>query len=338
MATYSNGTMTMFSGGRAYYPLIAVGSDNTLELSNCVAGTKRTISVGGNSITVTIGNDGKAAVSLMPFIRNDIKTREVQGAPFTRTWRGLLAVSISDADASTIATTINIYYIFGFCRPAINADSDIWLTYNSAVGDYNVVTVDWGDHYTSGTPNNLSQFVGIANDPSEWGTTPADNDTQTFEVAQFAGNKIFVGNKTYHFALDCRTENVITVRWIDGDGCPNCRKFTVGSEQRGAAVSDAYRIPHNDYNFINNNTYDFGRDEWATIEPQRTITIGDDAIPQNQWEWLKGLVSSQCVEIFEGGIWRRVNVTTPTMERDTRKDVFNFSITLALFADDAQQF
>lgn len=338
MATYSNSTTTMFSGGRAFYPLIAVGSDNTLELSNCVAGTKRTISVGNNSITVTIGNDGRAVVSLMPFIRNDVKARDVQGLPFIRSWRGQLAVNISDADASTIATTINIYYIFGFCRPSKEMDSDIWLTYNSADGDYNVVAVDWADHYTNGVPNDLSSFRAIANVPDDWQTPPTENDTQTFEVVQVASSQIYKGGKTYHFSLDCRIENVVMVRWIDGDGCPNCRKFTIGGEQRGANVSDTYRIPHNNHKFVNNNTYDFGRDEWAVIETQRTLTIGDDAIPQNQWAWLKGLVSSHCVEMLENGVWRRVNVTTPTMERDPRKDVFNFSITLALFADDAQQF
>ena len=336
MAQYTNGTMTMISGGMVFHPLIAVGSTNTIELSNCVAGTKRTISVGGNSITVTIGSDGRAVVSLMPFIRNDIKARDVQGTPFTRSWRGLLEVSVSDADASTIATTINIYYIFGFCRPTKELDGDIWLTFNSATDDYNIVGIDWADHYTDGVPNNLSAFRAIG--LTDWENPPTEGSTLTFIVQQVAASQIFTGSKRYHFALDCRTDNIVQLRWIDGDGFPNTRKFAWGGEQRGAAVSDAYRIPHNNHAFANNNTYDFGRDEWAAIEPQRTITIGDDAIPQNQWEWLKGLIASQCVEMLEDGVWCRVNIANPTMERDPRKDVFNFSITVAAFAGDAQQF
>lgn len=338
MATYTNNTMTMFSGGRVYHPFIAVGSANTIELSNCTAGTKRTITVGGNSVTVTIGSDGRAIVSLMPFIRNDMQSRDVQGLPFIRSWRGVLSVGISDADASTVATTLTIYYIYGYFHAANVMSGDVWLTYNSADGDYNVVGVDWADHYTNGVPNDLSSFRAIANDPDDWQTPPTEGSVITFGVQQVAATQIFTGNKRYHFTLDCRTDNIVQLRWIDGDGFPNTRKFAWGGEQRGAAVSDAYRIPHNNHAFANNNTYDFGRDEWAAIEPQRTLTIGDDAIPQNQWEWLNGLIVSQCVEMLEGGVWRRVNITSPAMERDPRRGTFNFSITLAAFADDAQQF
>ena len=46
MASYTNGNMTMLTNGRAFYPIIAVGSYCTLSLEGCTAGTKRTIACG----------------------------------------------------------------------------------------------------------------------------------------------------------------------------------------------------------------------------------------------------------------------------------------------------
>lgn len=338
MATYSNGTMTMIGdGGRLFHPIIAVESYCNLGFDGCASQSHRTVTVGDNSVTVTIGSDGKANVSLLPFIRNDIKSRSVQESPFTRSWRGSLSVQISSADSSAVATTITIFYIFGYFHASNAMDSDVWLTYNSAAGDYNVVGVDWGDHYTNGVPNDLGTFRGIGSDPSEWVSPPTEGSVFTFQVQQVAAGRIYNDDRNFHFALDCRDEGIVQLRWIDADGYPNTRKFALSLEQNGAAVSNTYRILHKEHAIVNN-TYDFGRDEWGDIEAQHTLTIGDDAIPQNQWAWLKGLVTSQCVEMYDGGVWRRVNISSPSMERDPRKHTFNFSITIVVFADEIQEF
>lgn len=338
MASYTNGNMTMLTNGRAFYPIIAVGSYCTLSLEGCAAGTKRTIACGGKSVTLTIGSDGKAQMSLMPFIRNDIQSRNVQNVPFITSWRGLLSVTVSVADdAETTDKTLSIYYIFGYLQPVKAMDEDVYVTFNSATDDYNILAVDLESHYTSGVPNSLSAFRDISSDPADWSHPPTENSVYQMSVLQVASSGMQTGTKNYHFALDCRTENIVQLRWIDGDGYPNTRKFAYGSDVFAATRSDAYQRPHLDHTF-NNLTYDYGRDEWATIDPQRTITIGDDAIPQNQWSWLKGLIVSQCVEMLEGGVWRRVNITTSSMERNPRKDTFNMSVTLSVYANESQKF
>lgn len=340
MATNSNSNLVMLTNGRVFHPLIAVGSYCTLELTQCTAGTKRTITVGTNSVTVTIGTDGTAYVSLMPFIRSDIQSRNVQSNPFNTSWRGQLSVVISKADSSTADKTLTVYYIFGYFHAAMAMDADVWVTYNSATGDYNVVGVDWADHYNAyGVPTSLASFQAVASDPSTWQNPPTEGSVATLSVQQVAASQIYSGQKNYHFTLDCRTENIINVRWIDDNGFPNTRKFAWGDETRGASVSDTYRRPHIDHTFVSGTTqYDYGRDEWATIEGGRTLTIGDDAIPQNQWTWLKSLITSQCVEILEDGVWRRVNISGGSMSRDPRKATFNLSIKLVTFTDEIQQF
>ena len=338
MSTYNNSTLTNITSGFVLHPYIACGSYCNLHFQNCAVNSKRTITVGTSSVTITIGSNGTADVSLMPFMRADMQSRAVQNSPFTTSWRGQLSVVISNADADTVAATLSIYYIYGFCHAAKAMDGDIWVTFNSADGDYNILAVDLESHYTSGTPNSLSSFKDISSDPAEWSNPPAENSVYPMAVQQVAASQIYTGTKNYHFTLDCRTEDIVQLRWIDGNGYPSTRKFAWGGENVGASLSDTYRILHNDHAFINNNTYDFGKDEWATITPQRTLTVGDDSIPMNQWEWVKSLISSQCVEMFEGGVWRRVNISSPAMERDPRKGVFSVNITLTLFADSAQQF
>lgn len=338
MSTYNNSTLTNITSGFVLHPYIACGSYCNLHFQNCAVNSKRTITVGTSSVTITIASNGTADVSLMPFMRADMQSRAVQNSPFTTSWRGQLSVVISNADADTVAATLTIYYIYGFCHAAKAMDGDIWVTFNSADGDYNILAVDLESHYTSGVPNSLSAFRDISSDPADWSHPPTENSVYQMAVQQVASSQIFTATKNYHFALDCRTENMVQLRWIDGDGYPNTRKFAYGSDVFAATRSDAYQRPHLDHTFINNLTYDYGRDEWATIDPQRTITIGDDAIPQNQWSWLKGLVVSQCVEMLEGGVWRRVNITTSSMERNPRKDTFNMSVTLSVYANESQKF
>lgn len=338
MAEYSNNNMAMITGGRVYYPKIAVGSFNVLQFEGCVAATKRTISVGSNSVTVTIGTDGKATVSLLPFVRNDMAARNVQNVPLTTSWRGALSVAISGADSTTTVTTLTIYYIYGYLRAAYTLDSDVWLTYNNAIGDYNVVGVDLASHYTSGVPNSLDSFRAINNDPSGWENPPTEGSAVSFEVQQVAGGKIFTGNKTYHFTLDCRDSGVVQLRWVDENGFLTTRKFAKGVEKMGASISNAYRRPHNDHILLNGNSYDFGYDEWANIEPQRTLTIGEDSIPSNQYEWVKSLITSPAIDMLRSGGWCRVNLSSPSIERETRKATFSLSLTLALWSEDIQQF
>ena len=340
MATYTNSNLTMLTNGRVEYPIIAVGSYCVLQFSQCTAATKRTITVGTNSVTVTVGSDGTVNLSLMPFIRSDIQSRNVQGKPFTTSWRGELSVAVSNADANTTDKTLTIYYIFGYFHPAKDLDADVWVTYNSAVGDYNVLAVDNASHYNgSGVPTSLANFRAIDVDPSQWVTPPSEGSVETISVQQVASSQMFSNQRNYHFTLDCRTENIINVRWIDENGYPNTRKFTCNEEARGAAVADTYLKPHINHTFVSGVIpYDYGRDEWGTIEGSRTLTVGDDVIPQNQWNWIKGLITSQCVEILEDGAWRRVNVSGGAMTRDPRRATFNFSVKLVTFTDDIQIF
>lgn len=341
MATITNGGFSVLTGGQVMYPKIAVGSYNAISFLNCTPNTTRTIACGGNSISVTIGTDGKADVSLMPFIRNDMKARNVQEIPLTRSWRGELTVTISNADdPETIATTLTIWYIYGFFRATKTMPADVWRTYNTADGDYNVVGVDFADHYNNdGTPISLGSFQAINADPSTWVVPPTEGSTFALGVHHVSGNRIFADDMNYHFTLDCRTENVVMLRWVDENGYQTCRKFARGTEKMGASVSNAYNIPHTGHLLVNNNVYDYGRDEWASIAPQRTLTIGEDSIPANQYEWIKSLITSPAVEMLDDeGVWVRVNLSSPSVERDTRKAVFLLSVTLTLWSDDIQQF
>ena len=326
------------SGTRLYSPKIAVASYCVLEFdgSSLQAGEVRFITVGGNTVKVVLDANGKAKLSLMPFMRADAAANNLQNNPCASTnyWRGSLSVGVSEPASYDTETTLTIYYILGDCPPRKVAVTELWRTYNMGVGaNYNVLAVDWADHYTSGVPNSLVSFRSCWDDAASWLTKPENDNDITCEVQQVNAGQIVSGNIVYHFTTDKRTENIIQVRWIDQRGDLNTRKFTLGGDNYDAAASGAYQRPH-DVKSIVSNTYYAGRDEWANITPQRTLTFGDDAIPMGQWEWLNSLASSQVVEYYADGIWKRCNITESGMERDPRKASFNVSFKISVPTDE----
>ena len=339
MATYTNNSMvTLASGTRYYYPKIAVGSYCTLtfEGSSLTAGEVRFITVGSDTVKVVTDEYGNASLSLMPFMRADAASNNLQNNPCVSTnyWRGSLTLTVSLPDDSTVESTVTIYYILGDCPPRKDIVTEYWRTYNMGMPtNYNVCAVDWANHYTSGTPNNLTAFRACWDNPSTWVTPPENDNDITVEVLQVCSSSIKTGNVTYHFTTDKRTENVIQVRWIDQRGNLNTRKFILGGEGYSAASEGAYKRPH-DTKVIVSNSYDYGRDEWVNVTPQRTLTFGDDAIVMGQWEWLNSLAASQVVEFYKDGIWHRCNIVDSAMERDPRKSTFNVSFKISVPTDE----
>ena len=340
MASYNNYTTTTLANGVVLTaPIIANASYCVLQFAGTTtnAGEVRHIKVGTNSITLTLDANGKGVVSLMPFMRADMETRSVLDHPMGNTnnkWRGVLDLVVSEPNSESGEERLLIYYIFGDCPPRDDMVSEVWRTYNTATGDYNVLELDWADHYSSaGVPNSLDSFRSNLNDPALWVTPPSEANNTVNVAAQEVDSNIITrvnsgNNKIYHFDIDCRADGVVQLRWIDSGGNENTRKFTKGVETQSGAAGDSYTRPH-DYRVINSHYY-AGRDEWANITPTRTLNVGDDAIPIEQFDWLRGLVTSQAVEMLEDNVWVRCNLGDASVERDPKKGVFAFSIQLIL--------
>lgn len=333
MATYTNKDSTsLASGTLVTYPIIAVGSFCvvTLEGSSLLAGEVRNITIGTNTIKVVLDSNGKGEFSLLPFMRVDALANNIQRRPCaSNQWRGQLTMTISEPDSSDVEKTIDVFYILGDCPPQKAMTTDVWRTYNVDSLDFNMVAVDWATHYTSGVPNSLVLFKANWDNASGWVSPPTTDKVVTFNVIQVCADKIYEGSLNYHFTADSRTEDVVQVRWIDADGNISSRKFTKGGESYGGGVSSSYKRPHSTKVLVLN-SYDYGDDEWQNFTPQRTLTIGDDAITAGQWDWLCSLATSRSVEIYEDGIWKRCSISSNSMERDPRKAVFSFSLTLVL--------
>lgn len=335
MANYSNSNMvSLASGTRAYYPIIAVGAYNTLifESSALRAGEVRYVSVGDITVKLVLDEYGRGELSLMPFMRADAVGNNLLNNPCASSnyWRGSFSLTISLPGDTEVEKTITVYYILGDCPPRENSIAEVWRTYNMGMAtNYNVLAVDLASHYSSGTPTSLSSFRNCWADPSSWGTPPENDDDITLDVLAVNSSQIVTGNVVYHFTTDRRTENVIQVRWIDQRGDLNTRKFTLAGERYEAAAGNAFERPHNAKTIISN-IYDYGRDRWANVTPQRTLTFGDDAIIMGQWEWLNTLAASQVVEFYADGLWHRCNMVDSAMERDPRKSSFSASFTISV--------
>lgn len=331
MAEYNNNdSTTLASGTILTHPIIAVGAYCSLYFEGTAlqAGEVRYITAGGATIKLELDRYGKGVVSLMPFMRMDAVANNMQNVPCANNyWKGALTVDISEPNSSDIEESLTIYYIMGDCPPRLTPVTDVWRTYNVDDDNYNAITIDWADHYTSGVPDSLADFRG------SWVNSllspPTNDNVKTYNVVQVCADKIFEGSVNFHFTTDKRTDDVVLVRWIDGDGGINCRKFVIGGEKYSGASGTAYRRPHTE-RVIVNSTYDYGTDEWQSMTPQRTITIGDDCIPNGQWSWLCGLATCQTIELYDGGVWKRCNITSNDMERDPRKASFSVSFTLSV--------
>ena len=337
-------TQTLADGVVASAPLVALAYSYAVlsfEGNATHAGNKITIAVGGKSITITLDADGCAEFSLLPFIRDAVLTADTldnplycaTGANFQQNnFRGYIDVVVTETGQSPV--TIRVNYIFGNYAPKGELVTDVWLDYDAngeswcnvdTASNYNAngVPVDFEDNWC-----NVNEIVD---------EDPAGDFVLPLDVAWYYGkDDIVFSTVNYHFHYDCRSENVVKVRWLDANGNINTKKFTLAGRSHGGASSGAWQRPH-PYKEIALG-YDRGRDEWRSITANETITIGDDGISMNRYGWLKTLASSAAVEAYMGGVWVRCNMGDATLECDPRKSTFSATFALIVPTDDVQQF
>lgn len=340
-------TASLSGGITITAPMVALAySYAVLQFRGSSSNNGQTIAVtcNGNTINITLNHYGNADVSLVPFIRKALQSASVQNEPLAsphnvaygaNKYRGSLSVSIVGASSITMV----IYYIFGNYAMQGKTKRDIYLDYHPDGETW--CNADLASHYDSvGRPG--ADFANNwANANFIVGSTPTRDFDMPLDVAWFYGNyDVRFRRFTYHFRYDCRVANIMRVRWLDQNGNINVRKFVVGGRSHGGASGDAWQRPHTYKNFVAHsyNSYDRGKDQWANITANETITLGDDAIPMTHFDWLKTLTSSAAVEVFKGNAWVRVNFGDASVECDPRKQTFSMSLTLILPTDDVQQF
>ena len=305
------------------------------------AGNKITVGVGSNEVMVTLDEWGNAQVSLLPFIREEILKGGAldnplycaTGAEFQQNgYRGYIDVDITEDGQSPI--TMRVYYIFGNYAPKGEAVTDLYFDFD-ANGETWCNVDDASNYDAAGLPVSFEDNWCNINELVE--DTPVGDFLMQLDVAYYYGkDDIQFSTINYHFRYDCRTDNVLKLRWLDQNGNINTRKFTLAGRSHGASASSTWQRPH-PYKEINLG-YDRGKDEWAELTASETITIGDDCIPMTHYNWLKTLASSAVVEAYINGAWTRCNVTNTTIECDPRKPVFSTTVSLLVPTDDVQQF
>jgi hypothetical protein len=290
---------------------------------------------------VTLDTNGKASLSLLPFIREAVldngtldnplycdSTAEVQDNGF----RGYIDVSMTEEGQN--AMVMRVYYIYGNYAPKGQMVTDLYFDYD-ANGETWVNVDDAANYTAAGVPNSFEGNWCDINKVVE--SEPTGDFAMPLLVAWYYGkDDIQFANINYHFRYDCREDNVLKVRWLDTDGNINTRKFTIAAHSHGVASSGTWQRSHNVKEIVDG--YDRGNDEWNELTASESITIGDDGIPVTHYNWLKTLGSSACVEALIGDVWTRVNLGDATIECDPRKSVFTATITLVLPTDDVQQF
>lgn len=307
------------------------------------AGARYTITCGGHSITITLNSSGRASVSLLPFIRNAVRSSGVLDDPMYCTnttyiannFRGSISVSVQPSGGT--ATSMTIYYIFGNYAPKAVTVRDVYLDYDANGETWaNVDAISMYD--SNGVPNDFN--YNWCNINSLVSTPPTGDFDLALDVAWFYGSSVYKFRTiTYHFRYDCRTENVIKLRWLDQNGNINCKKFVLAGRSHGGAPSASWKRPHTTKSLVHGvNPYDRGRDEWANITASETIAIGDECLPIAQFDWLKTLTSSAIIECYKDASWVRCNIGDASVECDPRKAQFSISLTLIFPTDDVQQF
>ena len=340
----NNQSQILLDGVVATAPLVALAySYAVLEFdgNSTHSGNKITVECDGNSIVVTLDSNGKASLSLLPFIRNDVQNKGVLDNPLycdddadvqENGFRGYIDMAITEDGREPVA--MRIHYIFGNYAPRGEMVTDLYFDYDANGGTW--VNVDDASNYTAaGVPTNFEDNWCDINKVVE--SEPSGDFYVPMMVAWYYGkDDIQFSTINYHFRYDCRVDNVLKVRWLDTDGNINTRKFTIASNSHGVASSGSWQRPHNAKEIVDG--YYFGKDEWSELTASESITIGDDGIPVTHYNWLKTLGSSACVEALIGDVWTRVNLGDATIECDPRKAVFTATITLVLPTDDVQQF
>lgn len=339
VTTYDNKQIEVLDAGKAYYPVVALAfSYAVLEFTNGTAGAKRVITCGTDSITITNDANGGAVMSLLPFIRADVESRNVLNLPFgtppSNPWRGKLTVSVSVENGTTESASLTIYYIYGDYAPSGVVPTEYWCDFMDDTTGGSYVLIDWADHYTNAVPNDLNAFRACWTNLNT--LTGGANDGNTYNVLIFQGGKIVKTGLKYRLAKDCRTDGVRRVRWIDSNGNIHIRKLTLAGETQAGALGDSYQRPH-DYKEITNG-YDRGDDVWTEIAATRQITLGDDAIPAERFNDLREIATTPIIEVYENGAWTRCNVTDFSVERDYKKNTFTLNVTLTAPTYTVQKF
>lgn len=337
-------TQTLLDGVVASAPLVALAYSYavlTFEGNATHANNKIAVAVGDNSITLTLDQWGKAELSLVPFIRNAVLTSEVldnplyceSGADFQQNnFRGYIDVVITEDGRTPI--TMRVHFIFGNYAPKGEKVTDVYMDYDANGSTW--VNVDTASHYNAnGAPIDFEDNWCDVSQIVE--SDPVGDFVLPLDVAwYYGGDDIYFSTINYHFHYDCRSDNVLKVRWLDADGNINTRKFAFAGRSHGATASTSWQRPHNTKEIELG--YYRGKDEWRNITANGTITIGDDAIPVTHFDWLKTIASSAVVEAYMGGVWVRCNVGDASMECDPRKSTFSVTLTLIVPTDDVQQF
>lgn len=339
-------TEALTSGILVTMPVVALAySYAVLEFRGTAndAGAAIDVICGGSTVGITIAPDGKAQVSLVPFIRADIASRGVLEDPLSvgglsaftdNGFRGYIDVDIEEAEGT--AATYRIYYIFGNYSPRGAAVTDVWLDYDAYGGNW--CAVDAATHYTAAGAPTSDTKKNWCNIDSVLSSVPAGDFYTPIPVAWYYGDgNVRFSVVNYHFRYDCRTDNVVKVRWLDTDGNYNSRKFTAAGRSHGASAGDSWQRPHYKKTLPGGGYY-AGRDEWTELTSSETLTIGDDNIPMEHYNWLKAIASSAAVEAYLGGAWVRCNLNGAAVECDPRRSVFSVTLALVLPADDVQQF
>ena len=339
-------SQTQILGGNvvATAPLVALAYSYAVlefEGNSTHAGKKITIACNGYSITIELDNDGQGELSLVPFIRDAVLNSGTLNNPLycndtsetqTNGYRGYIDISITEENQSPVAMRVN--YIFGNYSPQGQLVTDLYFDYD-ANGDTWVNVDDVANYDASGNPTNFEDNWANINELVE--SEPSGDFVMPLLVAWYYGkDNIQFANINYHFRYDCRVDNMAKVRWLDTNGNINTRKFVVAGRSSGASVGSTWQRQHSTKEIVDG--YDRGKDQWAQLQANETITLGDDNIPTTHYNWLKTLSFSPCVEVFLNGAWTRVNLGDVEIECDPRKSVFTATISLVLPADDVQQF
>ena len=343
-AIHNEQSITLASGVSVSAPRVALAYSNAvlaLTGDSTHEGSSITVECNGNSVTVTLDSEGSAQVSLLPFIRNMVVGALVldnplyceEGAVWSQNnFRGFVDVLIREAGQTPL--TMRVWYIFGNYAPKGEMVTDLYFDYDANGETW--CNVDAASHYSAqGIPADFEDNWCNINEIVE--SEPSGDFSMPIGVAwYYGGDDIQFSIVNYHFRYDCRSENVLKVRWLDTNGNINTRKFTISGRSHGASVGDTWQRPHATKEIIMG--YDRGKDEWANMSANETINIGDDCIPMTHYDWLKTIASSAIVEAYIGGVWTRCNLGGASVECDPRKSQLSVSLTLVVPTDDVQQF
>ena len=336
-------TINLVGNARCIVPCVALATSwAVLSITGAVAGTSYTISCGGQAVKLTIGSDGTAKMLLTPFMTQAVASAYDCPLPtdggstkIENKWRGILLVSVATGSQSI---DIDIPFIYGGANPNRQVqDRYLDIIASGNMGSW--TTLDFAQWFNSdGTLDAQYEQEFLANNfnLNQLFRLPQGDAVEQVNVAMFNRGRITFAPMTLHLRYDCREEDTMLVKWLDGQGGINTRRFTFAGESEGGATDSTYNRFHwTKEKVTEGDGYWAGLDKWAQRTATKQITIGDDGIPQDQFSWIASLVQSSCVEVFaetaKGDmIWQRCNVVDSALERDPRKDVFSATISLEL--------